>query len=1348
MSDDEKRPTPGSPPEAGHEPHGVVETIREEIEEAVEHVPQPVRWTVGKLVRLGALVLIGIVVLGVVSVVLYLTNRTELVARELSLLLNRTLREHSDLVLDMRDIRGNPFTGFRAVEPRVRFRDGATLLAAHEMRVNYSLWSLLTGGEGSVDVVLERPDVRLMGANGGWRLPVWRSDPSKKRSSPRTLQVRLSIRDAHVTTPKPYGDVTGVQLDAVANTGASTRVHLQRLTWANGPWDSKLEKLTADLSADASGLSTRISELRTGDLDLRAEGGYQRGDPLRRVHITVGRVRWRWLAKVFDNQSFDVPGEGAFVLDASGSHDWLGRFRTTLDWDGLAAEGTGVARWNGTQLAMDSLRAQSAAGNVTGMLRWSRAGWEIVGDAQHADPSNWHLLHLDGWPRGDLNGWFRYRIDTRGEPLAQLEAKLLASEWQGWRADHALVRVDFPPSAPDSFRVVGARRGGTFTLSGRTGRDGWKGPYSIRSLPLEEWPDGRATGLSGMLESADGMVDARSGELHVTGDLSGSGTTWSSARFARWKLADVRGRLLPKPDLTARASATNGFFTGIHLDSAAAPIVLGDQVVRFSPLVAQAGDTTLTMTGQAAWDGKTWWMTLPSAELASRQFHFVAEPPVRLSGDAQGTVVERVIANDRGAHVEARGRWAAPGGPYAFEFTGQHLDLTRVGFPEDWGLAGRANLKLTVQGRSGDPRWRFEGRAADPTFDGHAADSLWFVVAGGPHRLELEDGVFQLGGGSLRASAVIERAPAAFPDSLSPTALLRWLKDAESWHGEATASALPIAPLSSLVPSLAGWDGGVSGRLALSGRPAAPVIDVDAQADKFGWHDIRTERVTLKARYADGRVEARDLRARMQNVESTAQLSVPLRLALGELPSVPDEAIRGKVEIPAGDLQVLPLLVPQLQSARGSFQMNAQISGTTKVPLLSGRGRIRDGVVRPINRSEIIDGLGADLHFDQSQLTLDTLWARQGRTGRLSSHGVVNLDGTHLRNYRFGLTMRDFAAADEGLYAVLFDGDFVVSDGPRVAGERLPQVTGRARLKKGVIEFDFANQSEVQKRASTTQPLYWTYRIKADATSNLRWRTGDADLEFDADLDLQQTPDSLLIYGEMHALRGTYWFLSRRFKILNADVTFDNQRGVDPLLDIAAETRLTAAAGGTNETITAQITGRSSQPVVTLSSTNPGTNQQDILAALTVGNVIEPGANGLTRQSVANPLDNYFTRQLNAQLSSGLSDFFRGAISEWELQRDRGGVLSGEGSLVAGVGAQVTDKFAVRYRQRLPGQDRAVTNTRLDPTDLFEQNVEAEYRVNRFIYVTSGVSRRRGLPSGPGQQSMDYNLNLKARWEY
>lgn len=1359
MSDEQRPPQPPQegPPDGPEPPQGVVETLREEIEDVVEdvveHVPQPVRWTVGKLTRLAGLVLVGVLVLGVVSAVLYFMNRTELVARELSLLLNRTLRDHSDLVLDLRDIRGNPFTGFRAIEPRVRFRDGATVLAAREMRVNYSAWSLLTGGEGSIEVVIDHPDVRLTDAKGRWRLPVWRSSPTRRdpERKPRALQLRLHISDARVVTPRPYGVASGVELDLLANTGPITRVRLQKLSWEKGPWDSRLERLTADLSADGKGVSGRITEFRTDDLELRANGTWLRGDSLKHVHVAVGRVRWGWLAKVFDNRAFDVPGEGAFVLDAAGASRWQGRFTTTLQWDGLDAEGSGVARWNGTLLALDSVRARSSAGDVAGALRWSRAGWEVAGDAQHADPAHWRMLHLDGWPQGDLNGWFRYAVDTRSKAnaVAVLEARLAGSQWAGWHADQAQVRVDFPPAAPDSFRVDGTRRGGVFTLRGRTRKDGWSGPYSIRDLPLDEWPDGRATGLTGKLDFAEGQVDARNGALYVTGDLSGSGTHWSAARFATWTLEDVRGRLLPTPELTAQASADDGFFTGIHLDHASAPIVLGDRVVRFEPMVAQAGDTTLTMTGQAAWDGKSWWMTLPSAELASRQFHFRAEPPVRLSGDAQGTVFERVVANDRGAHVEARGRWAAPGGPYDFAFTGQHLDLARVGFPEDWGLGGHADLRLRIAGRSGDPRWTFEGSATDPMFDQHAADSLWFVISGGPHRLELEDGLFRLGGGTFRGAAAVERAPAAFPDSLSPTALVRWLRDAGSWRGQATATNMPFGPLSSLVPSLQGWDGRVSGTLGLSGRPSAPVADIDAHAEQLGWRDLRTERFTLRAHYAEDRLEAREVKARMQNVESSAQLSIPLHLALGDLPAVPqDEPVRGEVEVPAGDLQLLPLIVPQLQSARGSFQLSAQVSGTPRSPKLSGRGRIRDGLVRPINRSEVIEGLGADLHFDQGRITLDTLWARQGRTGRLWSHGVVNLDGGQLRNYRFDLGMRDFAAAEEGLYAVLFDGEFVVSDGPRVAGERLPQVVGQTRLKKGVVEFDFANQSEVQKRATTTQPLYWTYRIKVDATNNLRWRTGDADMEFDADLDLQQTADSLLIFGEMHALRGTYWFLSRRFKILNADLTFDNQKGVDPLLDIAAETRLPANQSEPVEVITAQITGRSSQPVVTLSSTNPASSQQDILAALTVGNVRDK--NGFTTASVSNPLDNYVTRQLNAQLSASLSEFFRGAITEWELQRDKGGLLQGEGEYVLGVGSQVTDRLVVRYQQRLPGLNNSKTasSARLDLTDLFEQNVEAEYRINRFIYLTSGVARRRGLPSGTSQQNTDYNVNLKARWEY
>jgi len=1350
MSDDDDRHRPDD----DHEPQGVVETLREEIEEAVEHVPQPVRWTVGKLTRLGLLVAAGLLVLGVASAILFFMNRTELVARELSLLLNRTLREHSDLVLELRDIRGNPFTGFRAVEPRVRYRDGVTLLEAKEMRVDYSAWALLRGQPGAIDVTLEQPQVWLAANDSTLRLPVWRSDPSRKRAGkPREVQVHLRVLNAIVSTPRPYGTVAGVNADLWADVGARTRVRLDKLTWDRGPWDSRLEKLAADLSADSAGVHVRVHELRTAALELRAEGGWNTGDPVRHATVSVGRVRWRWLAKVFDNQTFDVPGEGAFVVEAEGAKDWRGRFSATLEWDGLAAEGTGRVAWDGHDLALDSLAARSAAGDVLGKVHWNKGGWSIEADAKRADPAQWHFLKLDHWPAGNLNGRFRYAADTRAKPPSgELQARLTASEIQGWRADSADVRVEFPAVAPDSFRIAAVRSGGRFTLRGRTdARGGWTGPWTARDLPLEEWPDGRATGLTGVLERGEGTAESRAGALFVTGSLEGAGTRWASANFSKWTLSEMRGRLLPKPDLTANATAEDGFFLGLHLDRASAPLTLGDQFVRFLPLTAQAGDTTFAMTGQAAWQPESWWMTINSAEMRSDQFHFVAEPPVRLSGDAGGVLFERMVANDRDAHLEARGRWASPGGPYDFEFTAEGLDLARVGYPRDWGLGGRAALRLRVQGRSGDPRWQFEGRAGRPRFSGHGGDSLSFVLSGGARRLELADGRFELGRGTLRAAGTVERTTAPFPDSLSPTALIRWLQDAGECRGQVIADAFPVAPFSSLVPSARGWDGSVSGSAKLSGRPGAPVIDVDARADQFGWRDIRAERVEVHARYANGRLEATDLKARKQNTESKARLSLPLDLALGRMPSVPNQPIEGRVDIPSGDLQVLTLLVPQLQSARGKFELEADISGTTRSPRITGRGNVRDGVVRPINRSEVIEGLSADLHFDQSRIVLDTLWARQGRSGRLWSRGQVQLNGTGLDSYRFDLAMREFAASEEGLYVLLFDGDFVVSDGPLVGAQRLPQVAGTARIKRGVIEFDFANQSEVQRRAATTQPLYWTYHIRAGATSNLRWRTDDADVEFDADLDLQQTADSLLIYGDMHALRGNYWFLSNRFKMDRADLTFDNRQGVDPLLDISATTRVRSVAGDVSgqETVTAVISGRSSQPLISLTSTNSVADQRAILQSLTVGTSVSANPVQASITVGSQLADSYFARQLNAQLSASLSDFFQDAISEWELRRQQGGLLTGEGDLVVGVGSQVTDKLALRYQQRVPGLGKPPAGaSRLDPTDLFEQNVEAEYRLNRFIFVTSGVSRRRSSLIGPSQPNMDYNVNLKARWEY
>src|SRR5438552_8430776 len=119
---------PHDPTPAPEEPHGLVEDLKHDLEEVVEHVPKPVRWTVRKLVLLAVAALLGLVLLTVVSIVLYYARRTELAAQELTLYLNHTLAERSNVRVEFGDIRGNPLSRIRLLRTRVRFTDGGSPL--------------------------------------------------------------------------------------------------------------------------------------------------------------------------------------------------------------------------------------------------------------------------------------------------------------------------------------------------------------------------------------------------------------------------------------------------------------------------------------------------------------------------------------------------------------------------------------------------------------------------------------------------------------------------------------------------------------------------------------------------------------------------------------------------------------------------------------------------------------------------------------------------------------------------------------------------------------------------------------------------------------------------------------------------------------------------------------------------------------------------------------------------------------------------------------------------------------------------------------------------------------------
>ena len=488
-------PAPSPAKAESGEHHGLAGEIRHEIEEVVEHVPKPIRWTVGKLLRLAILGVIGLFVVFVVTAILYVSNRTEWAARELALLLNQALSSYSDVAIELGDIKGNPLTGVRVLQARVRFREGdqPPLLEAPELRLRYSAWALATGGRGPIVVEIDRPIIRLARAEDGKvRLPTWRSGPQRGPARPRDFVIRL--RDAAFFTPDTAYRARGLDLEALASTGATTRLDVRSLRWDRGPFGSVLQAAALEYTSGDSS-RVRVRDLRTPDLRFSGTAAWEPGHSEAAIHLDVDRLRWRWLHEITGNRDLDVDGEGRLTVDALGGRAMAGRFEAAGVWDSLKADAHGGFVWRDGTLRVDPLVGRSRAGDLDGALSWGRQGWEISARVRRGDPSRWSFIGIRNWPAGEMNGRFRYAVDTRRPKAkhARLSAWLAHSEWSGWRADTGRVNVDFPPAGSDSFTVHIARRGGEMTLRARTDETGWSGTYTLARFPLDEWPEG--TGL-------------------------------------------------------------------------------------------------------------------------------------------------------------------------------------------------------------------------------------------------------------------------------------------------------------------------------------------------------------------------------------------------------------------------------------------------------------------------------------------------------------------------------------------------------------------------------------------------------------------------------------------------------------------------------------------------------------------------------------------------------------------------------------------------------------------------------------------------------------------------------------
>jgi autotransporter translocation and assembly factor TamB len=578
------------------------------------------------------------------------------------------------------------------------------------------------------------------------------------------------------------------------------------------------------------------------------------------------------------------------------------------------------------------------------------------------------------------------------------------------------------------------------------------------------------------------------------------------------------------------------------------------------------------------------------------------------------------------------------------------------------------------------------------------------------------------------------------------------LQKVQAWRGTVRAADFDLGVLSRLVASERELRGRADARLELRGPAGNRIGSTEGRIEGFGLNGYGFDEIEWDMEYDDGRLTIASLSASAGEWPLRIRGHLPLVLAWGETTGewFPDRAMDLEFHLPDDVLEQLPLFVPLVAAAEGKVEADLQLQGTPKKPELHGSLTIREAGVRVTGREEIYRDFRADVAVLGERIVIRDITARQGEDGRLRGNGEYWLFGENAGRYRMDLRVDRALAQASGEYAVSFDGDFVITDGPRIPGVviAIPHIQGNVDVRTGVILYDFSDPENVVYLTGPRQAPAYVYDLEVEAPRRVYWRTPSANIELEAKLNMSQSLEGLKMWGTIRSLRGTYFFLENKFTVESGELIFDEAESMNPKIDASAITRVTRAMGQKQyekEEIHIELTGRIQQPEMSLWSSS-GLAQTDIVSLLTVGRFgIGEGeyTSGDQRLLVGVTGTQYLVRQLARQFPE-----ISPLLADIEVGTTVGKGSTGERIYTTlGVSRYFTPDLLLRYSQVVGGSGR--DGTAIDELNLWD--VSAEYRIGRLFFLTGEVIERRvtsSLGSGTPEHEVQYNLDVRARLEY
>ena len=1333
----------------------------DESRNPTESPPPPSRSLVRLVHRLGSSMVwaVGLAVVfvsGAALTMILLSRRPEAASVALRFV-NRALAGATDLRLEA-DRTLLLEHGAHLVRPRISIVDSTgramPFLEAADLTVMTSWGSLLLGRPEQFHVNLRAARILLRRrADGSFVLPHFRG--SGKPPSPLA---RLEL-DVHFTDLAVLQVVGSAPPETLAATvGGEVQARQRGARWevttvgvrGRGPAAGLARaKLDARLRYEAGALD--VTRLR-----LESDGGWIAAQGKGRVspevdlagRLEVGELTWSRLAHWTGQKALDLSGglAGSIAWSAQGDSVTLEGGRFDVLWRDEPGATTFDGHWADGRLALTKAtvrwRTTAFQGRFDLDTRSDR-GWAIIGHIRGLDlatlPRLWPMPALD---RSDLEGAIRISGKKR-----RLEGAVADARGR-WR-EFGLTDLDGRWAMVGNVQTIDARAvfGG-----GKVGAAGTIRPGALdlavsgsgidaarlsaatwRSLGITRPPSGRIEVLEGRLVGPPGAPRATGWTL-----LSGLVVEGATLRAAEVEFDGVLGRPL-EGGLTLRGQDAR---IGVaRADTITATISFAGGAILVEGLRAARGDSLLEMSGRVERRGEAWVVAVDRAAWdVGEALALETEGPLHLRIEPGGSViVERAHILSNAGSVALTGTWGGKSAPSDLLLDLETLDLESMLGP----FLPEANARGIVTGRA-----RVEGMGEDRvyTVDLEGRDLRWRRL--GARRLvargrfaqdawQVEQLDLDTGRGRLRFSGQLAWAePPVFDADVA--AWNRALEASPRWHGELAADSLAMDQIAEWVPSIGGWRGVLDLKCTLDGRPAAPQARLTGAIRRPGWGQATLDDFNVDAEYRDELVTVhRFAMAGPDSLGPSVTGTLPLRLGWGIEPGerLPDRPMSLVAFARGLDLSLLPLVLPQIAAAGGRVDVDARLTGTPRQPQIDGGLSVRGGILRPSSREEVLTEVDGRIVLQGNHLVIERLTARQGKKGRVIVRpgGTGTIENLRIVDYALDTELQSITAFSSGEYVIVFDARLRIEDGLDRGGPLpLPHLTGTARVQEGQFLYNFADPSRQQ---ATQGPLVmppWTYAIDVDADNNVWYRPTDANIEGRlTDFRVIQDSDRFLMLGEVEALRGTYYFLGNAFKVESGNLFFDAAQEMDPTVDATLTTEKVLPTSGTRETITLTVTGRAMSPTVTLTSTPTALTQGEIVSLLTYGQ-LTGGARGLATGGAQ-----YLARQLSKEIPE-LERYF-GTIDVSERYSEGREDYASQAFTTVGITRYFTRDLLVRYSQVVGD----VSQT--DAVDY--QDLTAEYRLNRLLFLSGQVTRRRGVLITSQDQTI-YNLDVRARHEY